>query len=336
MGNHYTQLCLEERRNLWQWRDAGFSVAEIADRLGRNPSTLHRELKRNRVEDREVPAASGYHPLTAQSLAEDRRARHRKLIQYPQTKAYVLRQLKSGWSPEQIAGRMRREGRTDCISHETIYRFAYSRDGRVEEIYRHLPECRRRRRPRNQRRHHGKRFPQDRSILFRPDRVAARTEFGHWECDLMMFRKSFGKANMTTATERVTRYTMLRKNPDRTSKPVMQRVGSFLGQLPAHARRSITFDRGTEFSAWHALESQTGATSWFCDPQSPWQKGTVENTNRRLRRYLPRTLDPALLTGRDILNICERMNATPRKCLNYETPAEAFKRHLLASGNHTG
>ena len=333
MGMHYCQLSLEERRQLAKWREGGVPVAEIAARLGRSPSTVHREINRNFFTDDELPELNGYHAVTAQSKADARRAVHRKMIMSPALKAHVERQLKAGWSPEQIAGRMKLEGDRQRVSHETIYRFAYSRDGRAEQFYRHLPEHRRQRRPRGMRRRHGQRFSPERSILHRPDDVAARDQFGHWECDLIQFRKEHGKANVSTLVERVSRYTVLRKNVDRTSRPVMDRVAGALMHLPDAARRSITFDRGTEFTAWPALEDQLGASAWFCDPQAPWQKGTVENTNNRLRRHLPRHADPTAFTNRYLVSICDRLNSTPRKCLGYQTPAEVFKRNLLAIRN---
>lgn len=179
------------------------------------------------------------------------------------------------------------------------------------------------------RRHHGLRFGSEYGIALRPSEVADRTEFGHWECDLVMFRKEFSKANVTSLVERVSRYTVVLKNADRQSKPVMDAVVAGLSGLPAQARRSITFDRGTEFTAWRHLQAGLGIDPWFCDPQSPWQKGTVENTNSRLRRYLSRKTDPTALSNRYLKSICDRLNATPRKCLGYQTPAEVFRTKLM-------
>lgn len=148
-------------------------------------------------------------------------------------------------------------------------------------------ERRARRRPRHARRHHGRRFPPELSILHRPDMVARRKQFGHWECDLIQFRKRFGKANVTSLVERVSRFIVLLRNNDRQSRPVMDGMIRVLQPLPQMARRSITFDRGTELTEWSYLQNGIGSQTWFCDPQSPWQKGTVENTNRRTRRWLP-------------------------------------------------
>jgi IS30 family transposase len=187
------------------------------------------------------------------------------------------------------------------------------------------------RRPRHARRRHGRRFSPELSILHRPDVVAKRKQFGHWECDLIQFRKKFGKANVTSLVERVSRFTVLLRNNDRQSRAVMNGLITVLQPLPHIARRSITFDRGTEFTEWAYLQAGIGSQTWFCDPQSPWQKGTVENTNRRTRRWLPRDIDPLAITDRDLTFICSRLNNTPRKCLGYKTPAEIFRQKLVAN-----
>lgn len=243
----------------------------------------------------------------------------------------MIDHINDGWSPQQIAGRMRLERHPISVSHETIYQFVYSADGRKEELWKYLPERRAKRRPRHARRHHGRRFPPELSILYRPDMVARRKQFGHWEGDTIQFRKRFGNANVTSLVERVSRFTVLLRNNDRQSKPLMEGVIRALQPLPQMARRSITFDRGTEFTEWSYLQNGIGSQIWFCDPQSPWQKGTVENTNRRTRRWLPRDLDPLTLSDRDLAFICHRLNNTPRKCLGYKTPAEVFRQKLFAN-----
>lgn len=160
--------------------------------------------------------------------------------------------------------------------------------------------------------------------------MAKRKQFGHWECDLIQFRKKFGKTNMTSLVERVSRFTVLMRNNDRQSKPIMEGLISALSSLPHHARRLITFDRGTEFSEWPYLQAGLGAQTWFCDPQSPWQKGTVENTNRRARKWLSSDINPMLLDEAQVNQICAHLNSTPRKCLGYKTPAEVFRQKDMA------
>ncbi|MGB0662105.1 MAG: IS30 family transposase [Mangrovicoccus sp.] len=333
MGRCYPHLSLDERRRIAKWREAKIPVPEIADRLGRAPSTIYRELKRNHYDDKELPELNGYYALSPQAMYEKRRAIHRKMIVHPDLKAAIEDRLKAGWSPEQIAGRMRLERHPIRVSHETIYRFAYSKDGREEQFYRHLPEHRRRRRPRGYRRHNRTHIFDAQSLSHRPDRISERTEFGHWECDLMMFRKEYGKVNVTSLVERVSRYAVVMRNEDRRSRLVMEALIQGLAPLPADARQSITFDRGTEFSAWRHLKAGIGADAWFCDPQAPYQKGTVENTNNRLRKYLPRSTEPTALTNRYLRSICHRLNSTPRKCLGYRTPAEVFETKLMEIQN---
>ncbi|MBY6005261.1 IS30 family transposase [Salipiger bermudensis] len=333
MGRCYPHLSFQDRIKIAKWRDGKMSVPEIADRLGRAPSTIYRELKRNFFSDKELPELNGYYAMNAQGMYEKRRAIHRKLIMHPEVKVAVMDRLKAGWSPPQIAGRMRLERHPIRVSHETIYRFAYSKDGRDEQFYRHLPEHRRRRRPRGYRRHNRAHIFDSQSLSNRPEHIAERVEFGHWECDLMMFRKEHGKVNVTSLVERVTRYTVVMRNEDRQSRPIMEALIQGLAPLPADARQSITFDRGTEFSAWKHLKAGIGADAWFCDPQAPYQKGTVENTNNRLRKYLPRSTEPTALTNRYLRSICHRLNSTPRKCLGYHTPAEVFETKLLEIQN---
>ena len=135
--------------------------------------------------------------------------------------------------------------------------------------------------------------------------------------------------NVTTLVERVSRFTVLLKNPNRKTQNVMGKLADVMRTLPRAARSSVTFDRGAEFMDWPHLQAHVGVQTWFCDPQSPWQKGTVENTNRRARRWLPRERDPALITNHDLKMICDRLNSTPRKCLGWKTPAEVFKERVL-------
>ena len=181
MGTHYCHLKLDERRKLAKWIEAKMPISEIADRLGRDPSTIYRDIKRNRYTDGDLPELNGYHALVARDKYEQRRAIHRKMIIHPDLKAAIEDRLKAGWSPEQIAGRMRLERHPIRVSHETIYRFAYSKDGREEQFYRHLPEHSRRRRPRDYRRHNRTHIFDNQSLTHRPECVSERLKFGHWE-----------------------------------------------------------------------------------------------------------------------------------------------------------
>ncbi len=145
----------------------------------------------------------------------------------------------------------------------------------------------------------------------------------------MLFKQSLGQTNVTSLVERVSRFTVLLKNANRRTKPVMTKIVKAVQDLPVAGRRSITFDRGTEFVSWPHLQAQLGTQTWFCDPSSPWQKGTVENTNRRVRRWLPRKRDIRAVSDHELKMIRDRLNATPRKCLGWKTPAEVFREKMM-------
>ena len=313
MGRNYPHLSLEERRKIAKWREAKMPVPEIADRLDRAASTIYREITRNSYIDEELPDLDGYYGMNAQRFASARRARRRKLIRLPKLRAAVIDRRKEGWSPEQIAGRLGFEGHAVCVCHETIYAHVYSRDGQSDALARYLPSRRKKRKPRYARRPRRLVFPPDRSIHERPDHVKTRETFGEWEGDLMIFEKAEGKMNVASLVERKTRFAVLFRNNDRSSTHFMNRLMDVMASLPQPARRSITFDRGLEFREWRKLQPGIGTVAWFCDPQAPRQKGSVENLNKRARRYLPRGTQLAALSNRNMKAICDRLNSTPRK-----------------------
>jgi transposase, IS30 family len=323
-----TELNLAERRTIEDLLHRKVNVTEIARRINRHRATVYREIKRNFFTDDELPQLNGYFGMTAQRSAAERRARRRKLVRIPALREAVIDRLHEGWSPEQIAGRLKFEGHTTTVSHETIYSYVYSSDGQSQELARYLPDRRKKRKPRHARTPRGMMFPLERSIHNRPEHVKNRENFGAWEGDLMIFRREHGKTNVASFVERKTRYAVLFRNNDRSSNHFMARLMNVMEPLPQKARQSITFDRGIEFSGWRKLKPGIGTEAWFCDPQAPWQKGSVENLNKRARRYLPRDTPISTLSDRDMKKICERLNGTPRKCLGWKTPAEAFAAEL--------
>lgn len=222
------------------------------------------------------------------------------MIRLDALRDHVIDRLKTGWTPEQIAGRLGYDGQPVRIGHETIYAYIYSRDGQSEQLARHLPSRRKKRRPRHARRSRSQFFPPDRSIHQRPEHVKTREVFGDWEGDLMIFEKKTGKMNVASLVERKTRYAVLFRNNDRSSTHVMNKLMDLMEPLPQAARRSISFDRGFEFREWRKLQSGIGTESWFCDPQAPWHEGSVENLNKRARRYLPRDTQIAALSNRGL------------------------------------
>lgn len=325
----HTELDLRERRAIEDMLYAKVPVSKIAAEIGRHRSTVYREIKRNSYCDEELPYLDGYYGVNAQRYAAARRTRRRKLIRLPKLREAVIDRLKEGWSPEQIAGRLAFEGQSIRISHETIYAHVYSREGQSEALARYLPSRRKKRKPRYARRPRGLVFPPDRSIHERPEHVKTRQNFGDWEGDLMIFERAQGKMNVASLVERKTRFAVLFRNNDRSSTQFMNRLMNVMVTLPQPARWSITFDRGFEFREWRKLKPGIGTEAWFCDPQAPWQKGSVENLNKRARRYLPRDTQLAALSNRNMKAICDRLNGTPRKCLGWRTPAEAFREEMM-------
>ncbi|ARC39056.1 hypothetical protein A6J80_22495 (plasmid) [Paracoccus yeei] len=181
MKVRFSHLSLSERRKIERWRQMKLSPDEMAHRLGRHRSTIFRELRRNHFHDSDIPKLSGYWCIVAQSYSDGRRTRRRKLVRDPGLRDQVERCLRSGWTPEQIAGRMRYEGAPRRVCQETIYRHVYSDEGRRAELWRHLPSGRRRRRGYRLRKRPPPKFAPELSILFRPDVIAHRKQFGHWE-----------------------------------------------------------------------------------------------------------------------------------------------------------
>ncbi len=245
--------------------------------------------------------------------------------------AHITERLEAGWSPQQIAGRLRREadgGPTVC--HETIYRHIYGPEGQRDGLYRLLPRARRRRGSRHGRKPRSASIPRERWIENRPVEVQNRESFGHWEADLLIFRKEVSKANVTSLVERKSRFTFLLPNEDKRSAAVLAGITEALRGLPEDARRTVTFERGSEFAGYAALDRDLAVEAYVCNPHSPWQKGGVENLNGRARRFLPRESPPEALARARLRRFAGRLNDTPRRCLGYRTPREVFEQHLAA------
>src|SRR3954452_19449583 len=216
------------------------------------------------------------------------------------------------------------------VCNETIYRHVYGPEGLRDGLYRHLPKARRRRGRRYGRKPRSSPIPRERWIENRPAEVGDRQAFGHWEADLLIFRKEAGKANVTSLVERKSRFTFLLANEDKRSTAVIAGVADALRGLPEDARRTITFDRGGESAGYAVLDRDLAVEAYFCDPHSPWQKGGVENLNGRARRFLPRESPPEALGRIRLHRLADRPNDTPRRCLGYRPPREVFEAHLAA------
>ena len=324
MGQHYDQLTLEQRCSIARLHEGGQSIRQIAATLDRAASTISRELRRNHGNK------VGYKPGYAHEQSKARRWRGSRLERDPALRASVLGCLARGWSPEQVAGWLRRQNAKTTISHESIYRFIYAQIRRTNDgaWRRYLPRAKFKRGRRGKRGGSPASFIQDRvAIEHRPKAANARRVPGHWEADLMLFR-IYGQA-VLAAHERTSRVTLLAKQPGKAAKPTARRLKAWLKPLDRRLRRSVTIDNGTEFAQHFELNRQLGVATFFCDPHSPWQKGGIENAIGRIRRLLPRKTDLRKLDPH-FLNACAAAyNNTPRKCLGYQTPAEVFRHHLL-------
>ncbi|AAK23737.1 IS30 family transposase [Caulobacter vibrioides] len=330
MGSRYDHITLQERHQIARWRDAKVSVRVISERLGRHPSTIHREIRRNWFDD--GPWLRGYFAVAANERASTRRRRVGKLHRDPELARFVTERLQETWSPEQIAGHLKSTRQLQAYAcHETIYRYVYGPDGRAAELYKLLPRMRRRRRARYARRPRGLHIPPHNTIAQRPAHIGERQSYGHWECDLIAFRKEYGRHNITTLVERRSRYLIMIKNPSRSSTGIMAGLAERLEPFPPPMRQSITFDRGTEFAFFATLKRSLEIDSYFCKPQAPWQKGTVENTNGRLRRFLPSDTDIALVPPEKLLELSTRLNRIPRKCLGYRTPEDVLAEQIAVT-----
>ena len=198
----------------------------------------------------------------------------------------------------------------------------------VTRVDRRAAQARSRRQPRYGRQPRSSSIPASRAIQHRQAEAEDRKTFGHWEADLLIFRREHGKANLTSMIERQTRCTILLPNPGRRSNAPIGRIGQAWQGLPEGSCRTITFDRGTEFAAYAVLARTSGTEAYFCDPHSPWQKGAVENANGRIRRFLPGDRNLAELAEDELQRVTTMLNATPRRCLGYPTPHEAFHDQL--------
>jgi IS30 family transposase len=324
MGEHYGQFSLEERCKVAELHQAGQSLRQIAAALDRSASSVSRELKRNRG------MQVGYKPTYAQEQAGARRWKGSRLERNAELRDLVLDRLQRGWSPEQIAGWLARTKAAARISHESIYRFIYDQIRRTNDgSWRHyLPRAKGKR----GRRHRPSRSPVSLikgrvSIALRPPEVRRRRTFGHWEADLMLFTIP-GQA-ILVSQERKSRALLSAKQPGKAALPAAERLLAWFAAIDPQLRKSITFDNGTEFAQHLLLVDQLGIQTFFCDPHSPWQKGTIENAIGRLRRFLPRSTNITTIED-DVLSACiAAYNNTPRKCLGFQTPAEVLLTQLL-------
>ena len=313
-------LTLAEREEISRGLATNASIRQIAATLGRAPSTVSREIRRH-------GGAHMYRAAEAdtQAWTHSRRPKPCRLAISPMLQQIVASKLALEWSPEQVAGWLKLEfpdQDTMRVSHETIYRslFIQARGVLKKELIGHLRSRRMMRRVK-----HANTAGQPRgqiidgaSIRDRPADVEDRAIPGHWEGDLITGSQN---THMATLVERQSRFTMLVKVPGKDTASVVTALSRQIRQLPSALRRSLTWDRGMELAQHKRLTVDTNVQVYFCDPQSPWQRGTNENTNRLLRQYFPKGTDLSRYSQADLNTIALRLNQRPRKTLGFQTPA---------------
>ena len=321
-------LTLAEREEISRGVVAGRSVRSMARALARSPSTVSREICRNGGSRRYRAEAAD-----ARAWKRARRPKPCKLAIFGRLRQAVAVKLKRNWSPRQIAGRLKRTqpgNEAAQVSHETIYRSLYiqARGVLKKELIQHL----RARRPIRRSRHATQKLGHILnavSIRERPASVEDRAVPGHWEGDLLC---GANNSHIVTLVERHSRYVMLAKIPNRASRTVVDALIRQARRLPDQLYKSLTWDRGSELADHLRFTMETDIAVYFCDPQSPWQRGSNENTNGLLRQYFPKGLDLAPFSQAELNKVARQLNERPRETLDFQTPAERFSESVASTG----
>lgn len=358
----HKKLTRTERELIGQWKKEGLSNSECARRLGRHKGTIGRELKRNRIR---VDVGRNdwriiYEPLHAQTVSEERKRNAwfaKEPLKNRKIYAYVLRHLRRGWSPEQIAGRLRRIHPGDsswCICHETIYQFIYKEktdmtkqgilsarmmDRRLSKgitvatvtdhtrpLYEYLRRKQVKRRKKGGRKSQRVRIPDRVSIHDRPAVINGRKQFGHWEGDSIV-----GKGHITglhTEYERLSSLTRFERMDRINTEEFIKATDKIFGRLPIKARLSTTLDNGSENTGHVRLKKIYGMDTYFADPYSAWQRGGNENANLWIRYYFPKKTDFSTIEDEELRDVERELNNRPRKKLGFMTPQEVFDKYI--------
>lgn len=311
----------QERDLIAVWLAEKVSLREITRRLERSVSSICDEVKRNSVNGE-------YHAHQAESLTSQRNKASRKLnpLKNPRIYTYVVKKLRDGWSPEQIAGRLKRnnKGKT-IICHETIYQYIDSDEGKEKKLYEYLTRQHYRRKKWHGRYVYRRGIANRTSIRLRPEEINSRETFGHWETDIVEGKAHTG--GIQTMLERKTRFYKGQIIPKIDSEYGIWAQKKMLTKYPKEATKSVTLDNGRENYNHQELQI-IGIKTYFCGPYCSWQKGSNENHNGVLRRYIPKKSSFTSLTQPELNAIINEINNRPRKCLGYETSFEAFQREL--------
>lgn len=319
----YHQITGQERDLIALYKNRGCSVRGIAGKLGKSVSSVSRELMRNSFKSKYYVA------IHAQAKAAGRKAKensHPKIATTKWLEKYIRIKLQSGWSPEQIAGRLKLKSGKSQVCHETIYRYIYQAENLKEDLRQFLPRHHKKRRKWSGRRVHRGQIERRVSIHDRPETINTRDEFGHWENDTVEGKGH--KDGLHTTIERLSRFYIARKISRIASGETIVVQKQIFSKLPASSRLSATHDNGRENHEHYQLTDELGMDTYFADPYSSWQRGSNENANGILRRYFPKGTDFAQISQVEIDDVVWEINSKPRKCLGYNTAKEVFDYQL--------
>lgn len=323
-------LTFEDRQKIERYLAFKFKKREIGRRLGRDPRVIRRELASN------TPSGKPYTAASAQARARKLASKTncRKLEADRDLHDYVLAKLRQGFSPEEIAGRLKHSPPVKLqghyVNHESIYQYIYEGEGRWEGLFHLLRRKQPKRRKQCGRKAQKVLIPQRISIHERPEVINARQRFGDWETDTIQFTKQ--KGGVSVQYERKAMLARIHKLASRTSEETESAIRQTAESIVPEFFKSLTWDNGGEGVCHIKIRDDYNIPTYFCDPYSSWQKGGVENLNGLLREYLPRSTDLSKLTEKQLYTIQERLNNRPRKKLNYLTPNEVYAQTINQRG----
>lgn len=313
-----TYLKTNDRDLLALWRAQGIGIREMGRRLKRDPSVICREFARNKTKGE-------YIAIAAEAKARERKhkAGLREPLKNKELYSLIMEQLKWGWSPQEIAGRLKKENnKVTVICHETIYNFIFDPGNKHLKLWQLLPRGKAKRRKWYGRKTQKEKIPNRVSIHDRPEEIETRKVFGHWEGDSVIGKGH--KQAIHTEVERLSRYLQAKYLPEFNSQTTVEAQQAIFKEMPESARKTITLDNGLEFVKHQELTNELGVKVYFADPYSSFQRGTNENTNGLIRRYVPKKTSFKTLTQSDLDDMVWEINNRPKKCLEYATPEEIF------------
>ena len=330
--NKYKQLSLQEREELYGLKKLGWSLGDIGKKLKRNKGTLSRELKRNTMHVGRAPT-DVYIPCKAQAKAEKRASIQGTQASWKGSEVYLyvrdhLRLAQWRWSPEQIAGRISLDHPELHICHETIYQIIYDRKNKKDKLWKYLTVRRQKRMKKGGRTIHREgRIPEAVSIDKRPKAVDSRKQVGHWETDNVIGKQT-DKTALSVTVERKIKLTIISKLTAKTADEKTKKLFQRMAGLPDIMRRTMTADNGSENTNHKEITRSLEMPMYFCHPYHSWERGTVENTNGRIRKFIPKGISMDTISEEEIARIETRLNNTPRKCLGFKTPLEVLEEIL--------